>query len=543
MAKQNILTLQNLLQFCYTNNLTHYDAKENSGKLLVVHVPAKFSEEITSTFNDNIPEGLMPVTLQACHIELNRNGSFISEANMTAALPSFSNRPILGHIIQKDDGSFDFDHHNMEIVEDPWNEGEQRVNYIEKPIGIIPESCNAHLEYDEKKDKTYVIVNGYIFEDYGNGAAEIIRDKGGTKVSVELGIKKFSFNAEKKYLEIEDFIFMGVTALGEEVGEGMLGSNLQIADFAAPATYEKTLLEALDNLNNILSNIQINQEKTKEGGRQSVKLKELLEKYGKTPEDITFETDGLTDEELENKFKDTFEETEKGDIEEDPSEEPLEDIPKEDITDTEAQKKKRKCSIEINDRSYNFAISLNEKLFALENLVNATYSESDNAYYCIQAYDTYVVMIDYWTGKSYKQNYSNDNNSYSLSGDRVEVFARYVTSDEDKALDDMRSKYSILEEKLSKYMEEEEKAKKEKIFASDEYELIKDSDEFKTIVNEAENHSSEDIQKKCDSLLLSYVKSHKAFAANTPTKKVHTKRVGAQKGKDYSPYGSLFSEQ
>lgn len=548
MAKQNILTLQNLLEFCIDNNLTHYDSHENEGRLLVVHVPAKFSEEITNTFDNaqSIPEGLMPVTLQACHIDLNRNGSFISETNMMTALPSFSNRPILGHIIQKDDGSYDFDSHNMEIVEDPWNKGEQRVNYIEKPIGIIPESCNAHLEYDEEKDKTYVIVNGYIFEDYGNGAADIIREKGGTKVSVELGIKKFSFNAEKKYLEIEDFIFMGVTALGEDVGEGMIGSNLQIADFSASATYEKILLEALDNLNNILSNFQIKQE-NKEGGSQSVKLNELLTKYEKTPEDITFDTQGLSDEELENKFKEIFDEIKEdtpaeGPIDE-PIEEPVEEPEEISPTETEAQKKKRKCSIEINGLSYNFAVSLNEKLFALENLVNATYSESDNAYYCIQAYDNYVVMVDYWTGKSYKQEYACADNSYSLTGDRVEVFARYVTADEDKALDNMRSKYSALEDKLSKYIEKEEKSKKEQIFASEEFELIKDTEEFKAIVTEAENYSSEDIQEKCDKLLLEYVKTCKNFAADTPTKKLTTKRIGAKKAKDYSPYGNLFSKQ
>ena len=51
------------------------------------------------------------------------------------------------------------------------------VEYIEKPIGIVPESCNAHLEYDKDKDKTYVIVDGLIFEDYGNKASKIIQEK------------------------------------------------------------------------------------------------------------------------------------------------------------------------------------------------------------------------------------------------------------------------------------------------------------------------------------------------------------------------------
>lgn len=545
MAKQNILTLENLLQFCIENNLTHYDSTENDGRLLIVKVPAKFSEQPSGKFSDEAPEGLMPVVLQACHIDLNRNGSFISEDNMNAALPSFSNRPILGHIIQKNDGTYDFDSHNMEIIDDPWNDGEQRINYIEKPIGIVPESCNAHLEFDEEKGKTYVVINGYIFEDYGNGASEIIREKGGTKVSVELGIKKFSFNAEKKYLEIEEFIFMGVTVLGEDVGEGMLGSNLKTTNFSAETKYEKTIVEALDRLNKTLSDFQINT-KFKEGGNESVKLEELLTKYGKTLEDINFETDGLSDEELTSKFEELFEIAE----EEDPSadidgnSENQESEEDETLIDTEAKKKRRKCSIEIDDKAYNYAVSLNEQIYALESLVNATYSEADNAYYCIQAYDTYLVMIDYWTGKSYKQNYNCSDNSYSLAGDRVEVFARYVTADEDKALDDMRAKYTAMEDKLSQYNKIEEDSKKEQILNSDEYEMIKESDEFKELVKNVKDFTSDEVQKKCDELLLSYVKSHKSFSANhSPSKSVKNIRIGAKKEENYSPYGNLFSQK
>ena len=214
-----IITLEHLKHYCEHYGLSHYSSKENNNGILMVHVPGEFKEENSMNFSSEDTEGLLPVTLQSCHIYENRNGSYISKSTMQNALSSFSNKPILGHIIQKDDGSYDFDSHNMEMVDDPWNEGEQRVHYIEQPIGIVPESCNARLEYDKEKKKTYVVVDGWIFEDYGNGAAEIIKEKGGTKVSVELGVKEFSYNSKKKRLEIEEFVFMGVTALGEHVGE------------------------------------------------------------------------------------------------------------------------------------------------------------------------------------------------------------------------------------------------------------------------------------------------------------------------------------
>ena len=91
-------------------------------------------------------QGLVPVTLQACHTERNRNRSYISEDTMTNALPSFANKPILGYIHQLEDGSFDFYTHNVTYIEDEESEDGIRMEYDERPIGVIPESCNARLE-------------------------------------------------------------------------------------------------------------------------------------------------------------------------------------------------------------------------------------------------------------------------------------------------------------------------------------------------------------------------------------------------------------
>ncbi len=76
--------------------------------------------------------------------------------------------------------------------------------YDEYPIGIIPESCNAQLVYDEEKEKTYCEVDGYIFEEYSK-AAEILEREGECFVSVELSIRELSYDAKSKYLNIKDF--------------------------------------------------------------------------------------------------------------------------------------------------------------------------------------------------------------------------------------------------------------------------------------------------------------------------------------------------
>lgn len=558
-----IITLELLKQYCERNGLSHYSSKDNNNAMVMVHVPGEFKEETSMNFSDNDAEGLLPVTLQSCHIYENRNGSYISKTTMQNALSTFSNKPILGHIIQKDDGSYDFDSHNMEMVDDPWNEGEQRVHYIEQPIGIVPESCNARLEYDKEKKKTYVVVEGWIFEDYGNGAAEIIKEKGGTKVSVELGVKEFSYNAKKKRLEIKDFVFMGVTALGEHVGEGMLGSNMKLSDFCCPESLEvENFAETIEELNRRMKKIE---ESYYEKGGRSLKLEELLEKYNKTKDDITFEIEGLTDEELEQVFKDNFEEA-GVDVEPEPTteiepetvEEPVAEPEVTSIETTEEpvvedpvseptkepiiteDDKKRKFSVEIGEKSFTFESSLDEVIYALEKLVNNTYSESDNTYYTVKVYDKYIVMIDCWTGKAFKQNYKVRSDVYSLTGDRVEVFSRYLTREEENALDDMRNKFSVMEEKLNQYQEKEEAILKDNLINSDDYSLIQESDDFKSIKENIKDYSLEELTKKCDELLLKYAKSNTVFNFSQEEKPKSKIRTGAKKEETYSPYGTLF---
>lgn len=550
-----IIFLEHLKEYCERYNLSHYSSKENNNEMIKVSVPGEFKTDTSMKFSSVDTEGLLPVTLQSCHIYDNRNGSYISKSSMNKALPTFSNRPILGHIIQKDDGTFDFDSHNMEMVDDPWNEGEQRVHYIEQPIGIVPESCNARLEYDEEKDKTYVVIDGWIFEDYGNGAAEIIKEKGGTKVSVELGVKEFSYNSKKKRLEIKDFVFMGVTALGEHVGEGMLGSNMKLSDFSCPEDTKDTFKQSEITLEELNRKIQRIEELYLEKGGRSVKLEELLEKYNKTMDDITFDIEGLTDEELEQLFKDNFEEEDSSDP--DGSEpESVVDPVNEESEEASATKdetedknvieqddcKKKKYSVEIGKNAYAFESSLDEVIYALETLVNNTYSESDNAYYGVKVYDKYVVMVDYWTGKAYKQSYEVRSDVYSLTGDRVEVYSRYLTKEEENALDEMRSKFSEIESKLGEYQEKEENTLKDNLIKSNDYSLIKESDEFKSIVENLKDYSLDELTKKCDELLLKYAKRNTFSFSENKTEKRRNIRTGAQKEETYSPYGTLFQE-
>ena len=299
-------------------------------------------------------------------------------------------------------------------------------------------------------------------------------------------------------------------------------------------------------------------------------FEQLLEQYNVTAEDVTFEHENLTDEELKAKFEEMFgnaeadptpesnfeeenpesedegaegdepEESEAED-ENEPESEPEEQS--QDGTQDDEPVKKIENSITYNVNGKEFAVSLNDKIYALATLVNDAYSEIDNAYYNVLVYDKELVMVDAWAGSAYRQSYSERAGVFSLKGDRVPVHAIYVTDTEEAEIDSMRSKYSTMSEELAKYQKAEEDSRKEAIINSEDWEDISGSAEFAKIREHISEYSAEEIQNKCDALLLSFAKSNsrKAHVAkDTNQHKFSLFRVPEGKSAENKRYGNLF---
>lgn len=564
-----ILTLDNLYQFFVEQNKSvNFSSKEN-GNPIVVSMPANFE------ISENDMPGMLKLKLKVCHIDTNRNGSHISKENMEKAMPTLKYRPILAYIHQLDDGTYDFYAHNMEIVED--ENGEEKINYIEKQVGCFT-TDDPYLEYDKDNDKTYVNAYAVIPEEYTE-AANIIRRKNGTKVSCELVIDELSYNAKEKYLDLTSFYFGGCTLLGcdengNEIGEGMLGSRADIADFCHKKPvfdYQEKLIEMLDKLNNTLSNF--NKNNTEEGVREEMNhFEELLEKYGFAVDELDFDYENMSDEELDSAFEDfkcrkkkceeedsDVDGSEEGNSEESGSEEGTseegsseEENPKDGNDDEEEPEDGADTGDESKKNSENFVknfkveISHEDIRYALYNLI-AEYEESDNEWYGIYAvYDDYFVMQGWCNGKFYKQGYSVDGENVSLDGERTELFQMLLTESEKLAVDKLRGDYAELEAKYNElktfkdnYDAAEIKAKKDSIFADEAYNDIRESDDFKALMNDAENYSVEEIQNKCDLLFAANEKKVK-FAANKNKPHSISFNFSKKEDKKASAYGNLF---
>jgi hypothetical protein len=552
---KKILTLDSLYKFFVEQNQSmNFNAKE-SGSPIVVTTDGFFTES-----ESDMP-GMMQVELKVCHIDTNRNGSHISKENMEKAMPTLKYRPILAYIHELEDGSKDFYAHNVEVVEN--EDGETELHYIEKQVGCF-KAEDPWLKYDKKMDKTYVHAYAVIPEEYTE-TADIIRRKNGTKVSCELVINELSYNAKEKYLDLTDFYFGGCTLLGcdedgNEIGEGMLGSS--IVDFCHKEptfNYQDKLIETLERLNFTLESLN-NTNADKKGGNVEMNTFEiLLEKYGKTVEDVTFDIEGLSDEELEAKFKEAFENSDGENATDDGTENDTSDegsdegaegqsedgngddtTNDEDGTDGEPEKFTKTFTVEL---------SHDDIRNALYTLIRQ-YENDDEYFYIREVFDNYFVMQDWWNNKIYKQNYAVDGENVSLDGDRVEVFEILVTKEEKDALDALKENYSALEIKYNELKEfkdnydaAELKAKKDAIFAREEYAVLADDETFKSLVADAEKFSVEEVESKAKAIFADYVIKTGEFSAKKDNEAKKPKTVGfnfAKDNKKRKAYGSLF---
>lgn len=578
MVKKKLLTLDDLVLFCQQNNFTKFSAKE-SGYQLAVQVPTTFEVEDES---DDNHRGMLKLKFRILHDGLNRNGSFVSHKAADKASVTIADRPIMAAIHQLDDGSWDFESHEMEIIEN--EDGEQEINYIEKQVGSFS-SEKPFWEHDDELNKDYLCAYGYIAEEYTK-AADIIRNKGWTKNSCELNIEELAYNSKEKYLELKSFYLSASTLLGKrddgtEIGEGMLGSRADIADFSEKNnsifSQNEKVIEMLSALNEKIDNLNINNfrkednlVKKKFEQDPEAEVKAVTEAEIETPsenfdgddngdpDDVDYYGDGEDEPSddggesepaatlLGNGNDDSSDDNGETTPDADPSPEPTDPtsavddgaytdgdgdedtgipIGQKDDDDEGGSTKKPVYSIEytvdVNGIKNTFAVTLRDKLMALTTLVNDTYADEDGAWYDVDAdEDTKTVIFhDYWNDKHYRQLYTVKKGVYSLKGDRTEVFATYLSADEISQLDNMKANYSSIEEKLAKY--ESEPAKKE-ILQSEDWKNIRETKEFAEL-SKRENYfdlSTDELTNKLDKMLLEYSKHNKIeFSSEEPKKK------------------------
>lgn len=535
---KKLLTLEDLYSFYSQKKKSMTFSADKSGYNIAVQSLATFE------LNDDLSEGLLYGKIRAFHDLTNNNTSHIETDVLEEKMMSIKDRPVMADIVDTDetdeDGNpiKDFSGHTMY-----YDEALDKMIYKEIPIGhfIHPESI--HLEYDEEYDRNFVCADVVVYEEYTD-ACDILRRRKTVDCSVELCIRKMHWDNTDKTLHLDDFYVQGTTLLGSHTLPGMSGSKLSIKDFSEENNSlfssisedeHSKLIETLDNLNKTLSSLNINSktnptvEKFEKGGSTETnmtKFEELLEKYNKTVEDITFEYEGLSDEELEEVFSTTF-----GESEPTPdtilTESDKSDDDTDDDTDNSTTDEPDDTTDDDKDKdtySKTFELSHEDVRSALYQLL-APIEETLNEYYWIMSvYDDYFIY-ESCCGNYYNQAYTKENDTIAFDGERQEVFAEFVTADEKAELEDMRTNYSSISEKLARYEEAEEIADKMTVFEDQAYSKYLETDEFKKLmdVENVKKFTKDELVEKADAALGKVVKTTKTFSMDTDESHKETK--------------------
>lgn len=548
MSKK-LLYLEDLYNFYLHNDRTIHYSLEKDKQPIYVQTHGK----LVYKKNEKADTLLSPVHLMACHTDINRNGSSISEDVMNKALSSFANKPILAYIHKVDDKD-QFAGHEM-------HEENGEFVYDEIPVGIIPESNGAELVWDEDKKRSYVSINGYIFNEYSK-AREILEREGECSVSVELSVQDLSFDSASKALVINEFLFSGVTILGvdeygQEIKPGMEGSTISLSDFSEHKTmnYSEQIIEMQNKIDKILAHFDIEQSSARES----------LEKGGT---DMQFEDDEkLTVVEEETPIVEEAEITEEP-TEEESSETPEETSEEETTEESEATEDQPEVTIEESAQSNEpstkkyslsvdgnvvkeFDISINDIGYSLSNLVNTMYSEQDNDYYFVDAYpdEKYVVMQGWYSNRAYKQSYECENEVFSLVGDRVEVYASWVTAEEKAELAEMRANYSALKQFKADTEAHDAHVQREAVMCNEKYAVISNKNADGAYENKSyadlyanmDQYSCEELDEKLMAIVGAYAINGGKFSAVEKQHKSPVVKLFGDVSKKNKPskYGTL----
>jgi hypothetical protein len=219
----------------------------------IVTTPSLF--EIDESFQD---ERFMKIRVCAMHSGVNENHSCFSVDTILEAKDTFKNIPILARVgkYTDDNGNtyLDYGSHDMHIEDDFFNPGEDKLIYDEMCVGVIPETNNFELVFDQETEKFYVHVDALLYRDYGNYVCDILKSRGGkTDVSMELLCDDISYE-EGGILNVSKMMASGCTLLSAQTQPGMQGANATITFSSSENKRQEELLKIMQEIKFSLDN-------------------------------------------------------------------------------------------------------------------------------------------------------------------------------------------------------------------------------------------------------------------------------------------------
>lgn len=468
-----------------------------------ISLPLTF--EVDDNFNS---DRFIKLRLRFMHDGENPNGSFFQMENMEKAKPSLANIPILANVVVDKDGNVDHGSHDFHIEDDLINEGESRIIYDEKPIGVIPETNN--YEVAKFDGKNYAYTDGYLWVGYAGYSEDIVKRDTEVKLSMEIEVQSYVYDSKTSLYNITDYTYKGITLLGKNTGTGMLNAKATTKSFSEDGKQELfALMSELkeDIVKNQSSNeVDINSKsftKETEGEKLDESKINLLLKYNLKIEDLGFEIDELSLDDLEVKLK------------------------------------------EFSKPETNFISTYNQKRDAIRNAVQGMKRSEDYEYYYLFDFDdnfAYVEKDSYSESGGFSEThgrigylFDDSKVEASITGEWEEIYLTYLTAAEKASLETKMAGFEATQKDFESYKtshatdntEVEElrtfktnafveyrKEAEEELF--EKFNKLNGNEEFEELKTKSSEFNLDILEEKCFALL---GKTTANFSANTTKKK------------------------
>lgn len=225
----------------------------------------------------------------------NRNRTSISKEAVEKAIPTLYNCPVVCNYNVEEDT---IGGHDVEFVKT--KNGIKMVNLTDA-IGVIPTGAEYRWETrtDNGEEHEYLVVDGLLWK--RSSAYDKLKADGISGQSMEITIN--SGKSVDGIYEIYDFDFTAFCILGEDVAPCFEGASIETFSLGVYKTRFASLMEDLKKDPSVVTTALADDNTfSVKGGEGKVNLNELMAKYGLADTDITFEVEGLSQEELEAKF-------------------------------------------------------------------------------------------------------------------------------------------------------------------------------------------------------------------------------------------------
>ena len=238
-------------------------------------------------------------TLSIAYHGDNHNGVNISKEVFEKAVPTMFNCPIVCHYIREEST---IGGHDMEVVKD--EDGFRLVNMTE-PVGVVPESAGWFWQEKTENDgKVHEYLCTHIVLWKRQEAYSYIKEHGIVGQSMEINV--FSSYKRSDGFKVYDAIeFTAFCLLGEGVKPCFESASIEVFDRNGMQQRLGELMEDFKQAFSLVTTASAddtNQPTLMKGGNQDMNLDELMAKFNLSAEDVNFDTDGMTEEDIEAKF-------------------------------------------------------------------------------------------------------------------------------------------------------------------------------------------------------------------------------------------------